>query len=104
MGCDCHIENWWRWIKRLYKVKAPLGRSAQALPVQIVAAFVTDLLLRVFERVGLFGGGLYQFVTSCQEQSLVAVRDLSPGSELRQALEAVQDWLAETAVQPTTVP
>jgi hypothetical protein len=98
------IENWWRWIKRLYKVKEPLGRSEQALPVQIVAAFVTDLLLRVFERVGLFAGGLYQLVTSCQEQSLVAVRDLSPGSELRQALEAVQDWLAETEAQPTTVP
>lgn len=94
------IENWWRWIKRLYKVKEPLGRSATALPLQIVAAFVTDLLLRVFARVGLFGGGLYQFVTSCQEQSLAPVRDLTPWSELRRTLEAVQDWLAQPAAVP----
>lgn len=73
------IENWWRWIKRLYKVKEPLGRSEQALAVQIVAAFVTDLLLRVFEQVGLYGGGLYQLVTSCQEQSLVALGRLVAG-------------------------
>lgn len=88
----------------MFKIKEPLGRSEQALLVQIVAAFVTDLLLRVFERIGLYGGGLYQLVTSCQEQSLVALRDLSPGSELRQMLEAVQDWLAQTEAQPTTVP
>jgi hypothetical protein len=55
MGCDCHIENWWRWLKRLYKVKEPLGRSSNALPLQIVAAFVTDLLLRAFKHSGGFG-------------------------------------------------
>lgn len=98
------IENWWRWIKRLYKVQEPLGRSANALPLQLVAAFVTDLLLRVFARVGLSGGELYQFVTSCQEQSLVAVRDLTPWSALRRALEAVQAWLAQRATQPGAVP
>jgi hypothetical protein len=33
------IENWWRWLKRLYKVKEPLGRRGNALLLQIVAVF-----------------------------------------------------------------
>jgi hypothetical protein len=39
------LENWWRWIKRLYQIKEPLGESENALPLQIVAAFIADLLL-----------------------------------------------------------
>ena len=46
----------WRWVKLLYKVREPLGRNENALPLQIVAAFVTDLLLRVFEHGGGFRG------------------------------------------------
>jgi hypothetical protein len=64
------IENWWRWLKRVYKVKEPLGRSEQALPLQIVAAFVTDLVLRVFKHSGGFRGSLYDFVTLCLELAL----------------------------------
>lgn len=52
------IENWWRWLKRVYKIKEPLGRSENALPLQIVAAFVTDLLLRAFKHCGGFKGKL----------------------------------------------
>ena len=43
------IENWWKWIKQMFKIKRPLGESENALPVQIVSAFVTDLLLRAFK-------------------------------------------------------
>jgi Transposase DDE domain len=43
------IESWWRWIKQMYKIKRPLGESEQALAVQIVSAFVTDLLLRAWK-------------------------------------------------------
>ena len=77
MGCDHNVENWWRWLKRLYKVKEPLSRSENGLPLQIVAAFVTDLLLRVFKQGGAFKGSLYGFITTCRDLSLV------PASRLR---------------------
>lgn len=64
------IENWWRWLKRVYKVQEPLGRSANALPLQIVAAFVTDLVLRAFKHSGGFRGSLYEFVTLCFDLAL----------------------------------
>lgn len=80
------IEQWWRWIKRLYKVKEPLSRSENGLPLQIVAAFVTDLLLRAFKHSGAFKGSLYEFVTICRDLSLVPVSRLS---SLRDALLAI---------------
>lgn len=61
------IENWWKWLKRNYKVKEPLGRSENALALQIVAAFVTDLLLRAFKQCGGFKGNLHEFVELCRE-------------------------------------
>ena len=84
------IENWWRWLKRLYKVKEPLGRSSNALPLQIVAAFVTDLLLRVFKQSGGFVGSLYEFVTTCRDLSLVPASSLG---SLREVLSAVAKLL-----------
>jgi hypothetical protein len=70
------IENWWKWIKARLKVKEPLGRSQNALQLQIVAAFVTDLLLRAFKHSSGFTGSLYEFVSRCQELSLVPLADL----------------------------
>jgi len=87
------IENWWRWIKATFKIKEPLGRSENALPVQIVGAFVTDLLLRAFKHSGGFRSTLYEFVTRCQEMSLVALKDLPTTSAFRKALETVQTLL-----------
>lgn len=81
------IENWWKWIKQLYKVKEPLGRSENALPVQLVGAFVTDLLLRAFHHRSGFTKGLFQFVRDCQEFSLLPLSKLSGGGTLRPALE-----------------
>jgi IS4 transposase len=43
------IENGWKWVKQMFKIKRPLGNSENALPVQIVSAFVTELLLRAFK-------------------------------------------------------
>jgi hypothetical protein len=80
------IERWWRWLKRVYKVKEPLGRSQQALPLQIVAAFVTDLLLRAFKHGGGFKGTLYEFVTTCRDLALVPLAGLTT---LRDVLLAV---------------
>lgn len=82
------IENWWRWIKRLYKIKEPLGRSENALPLQIVAAFVTDLLLRVFKHAGGLQGTLYGFIRTARAVALV------PLAQLQQAWQAA---LAATA-------
>ena len=71
------IEHWWRWLKRVYKVKEPLGRSANALPLQIVAAFVTDLLLRAVKHSGAYRGSLYEFVTLCQAVAVVPLAQLT---------------------------
>ena len=91
------IENWWRWLKRLYKVKEPLGRSEHALPLQIVAAFVTDLLLRVFKQSSGFKGSLYEFVTTCRDLALVPLSQLG---SLSVALLAV----AQLLELPTALP
>jgi len=88
------IENWWRWLKRLYKVKEPLGRSEQALALQLVGAFVTDLLLRAFKQSGGFTGNTYEFVVRCQEASLTPLAELTLGGALRQALEAISELLS----------
>ncbi len=78
------IEKWWRWVKRLYKVKEPLGRSENALPLQIVAAFVTDLLLRAFKHCSGFKGTLYEFIRRCRAQASTQLDRL--GQKLRDAL------------------
>jgi DDE family transposase len=82
------IENWWRWVKQMFKIKRPLGESENALPVQIVSAFVTDLLLRVFKHSSGFTSSLYEFVSNCQELSLVPLKELTNGA-LRRALETI---------------
>jgi hypothetical protein len=83
------IETWWKWIKAMLKIKRPLGESATALPLQLIAAFVTDLLWRVFKAFGHFPASLYEFVTRCQELSLVRLADLTDGA-LRRALERIR--------------
>ena len=87
------IENWWKWIKKLYKVKQPLGRSEDALQTQLIATFVTDLLLRAFHSSSGFGKSLYQFVVDCQEFCLVPIAGLNATTTLRQALERVVQLL-----------
>lgn len=51
------------------KWSADRTHSERALPVQIVSAFVTDLLLRAFKASSGFSGSLYE------------ARDAVPGSE-----------------------
>jgi hypothetical protein len=85
-------ENWWRWLKALFKIKRPLGQTAKALPLQSIAAFVSDLLGRVFKAFGHFPKSLYEFVTRYQELSLVRVADVPPGA-FRRALEAIMTYL-----------
>ena len=98
------IENWWKWIKRLYKVKQPLGRSAEALQVQLIATFVTDLLLRAFHHSSGLTKSLYQFVVECQEFCLVPIALLDATKALRQALEKIAQLLEVRlqATQPVT--
>jgi hypothetical protein len=72
----------------MFKIKRPLGESGNALPVQIVSAFVTDLLLRAFKHSSGFTSSLYTFVSNCQELSLVTLKELTKGP-LRQALETI---------------
>jgi DDE family transposase len=73
------IENWWRGLKALFKINRPLGQTANALQLQIIAAFVSALLWRVFTAVGHFPKSLYEFVTRDQELSLVRVADVPLG-------------------------
>jgi hypothetical protein len=86
------IEHWWKWMKGMLKLKQPLGESATALPLQLIAAFVADLLWRVFKTFGHFPASLYEFVMRCQELSLVRLADMTTGA-LRRALERIHDHL-----------
>lgn len=89
------IEKWWKWVKQMFKIKRPLGESENALPVQIVSAFVTDLLLRAFKHSSGFTSSLYEFVSNCQEFSLVPLKELTKGI-LRRALETIFRVLDDT--------
>jgi hypothetical protein len=89
------IENWWKWVKQMFKIKRPLGESENALPVQIVSAFVTDLLLRAFKHSSGFTSSLYEFVSNCQEFSLVPLKELTNGA-LRRALETILKLFDDT--------
>jgi hypothetical protein len=89
------IENWWKWVKQRFKIKRPLGNSENALPVQIVSAFVTDLLLRAFKHSSGFTSSLYEFVSNCQELSLVPLKELTHGA-LRRALETILTLFGDT--------
>jgi hypothetical protein len=82
------IENWWKWVKQMFKIKRPIGESENALPVQIVSAFVTDWLLRAFKHSSGFTSSLYEFVSTCQELSLVPLKELA-NNALRRALETI---------------
>jgi hypothetical protein len=82
------IENRWKWVKQMFKIKRPIGESENALPVQIVSAFVTDVLLRAFKHSSGFTSSLYEFVSACQELSLVPLKELTNGA-LRRALETI---------------
>jgi hypothetical protein len=86
------IEHWWKWIKTRLTSKRPLGESATALPLQLIAAFVTDLLWRVCKAFGHFPARLYEFVARCQDMSLARLADVADGA-LRQALERVRQHL-----------
>ena len=81
-------QNWWKWVKQMFKIKRPIGESENALPVQIVSAFVTDVLLRAFKHSSGFTSSLYEFVSTCQELSLVPLKELTNGA-LRRALETI---------------
>jgi hypothetical protein len=82
------IENGWKWVKQMFKIKRPIGESENALPVQIVSAFVTDVLLRAFKHSSGFTSSLYEFVSTSQELSLVPLKELTNGA-LRRALETI---------------
>jgi DDE family transposase len=82
------IENWWKWVKQMFKIKRPIGESGNALPVQIVSAFVTDLLLRAFKHSSGFTSSPYEFVSNCRELALVPLKALAHGA-LRRALETI---------------
>jgi hypothetical protein len=81
-------QHGWKWVKQMFKIKRPLGESENALPVQIVSAFVTDLLLRAFKHSSGFTSRLYEFVSNCQEFSLVPLKELA-NNALRRALETI---------------
>jgi hypothetical protein len=89
-------QNGWKWVKQRFKIKHPLGESENALPVQIVSAFVTDLLLRAFKYTSGFTSSLYEFVSNCQELSLVPLKELTH-SALRRALETILELFGDTS-------
>lgn len=95
-------ESGWKWLKGRLTSKRPLGESATALPLQLLAACVTDLLWRVFKAVGHFPASLSEFVTRCQELSLVRLTDIAEGS-LQQALERIRQHFSQLPM-PSQMP
>ena len=96
------LENWWRWIKGVFKIKEPIARNENGLQVQIITALIADLLFKVFKKVGNFPGTLYEFVVRCQEMSLVPWSNLADGP-LRRALEIIYfDLLALKILSQST--
>ncbi len=79
-----------------------LGESENALPLQIVAAFVSDLVLRAFKHCGGFKGPLYDFVKMCREVALIPIWEII--GPMRQALAAaaVSLQLLEASPQEQT--
>jgi hypothetical protein len=75
-------------VKQMFKIKRPIGESENALPVQIVSAFVSDVLLRAFKHSSGFTSTLYEFVSTCQELSLVPLKELT-NRALRRAVETI---------------
>jgi hypothetical protein len=67
--------------------QAPPRQQRECL-ARAVSAFVTDLLLRAFKHSSGFTSSLYEFVSNCQEFSLVPLKELINGA-LRQALETM---------------
>ena len=97
------IENWWKWLKGVFKIKEPIGRSENACQIQIITALIADLLLKVFKKVGGYPGSLYDFVVRIQEMSLVPLSDLAEGL-LRSALEKVYLSLFLVNISYNSVP
>jgi hypothetical protein len=64
-------------------------------PVQLCSTFVTDLLLRAFKHSSGFTSSLYEFVSNCQELSLVPLKELTKGT-LRRALETISRSFDDT--------
>jgi hypothetical protein len=79
----------------MFKIKRLLGNSENALPVQSVSAFVTDLLLRAFNHSSDFTSSLYEFVSSGQELSLVPLKKLIHSALLR-ALKTIFKLFGDT--------
>jgi len=75
-----------------------LGESENALPLQIVAAFVTDLVLRAFKHCGGFKGTLYEFVKTCREIVLIPISGVI--GRMRQALMAAAVSLEPLGASP----
>ena len=97
------IENWWKWLKGVFKIKEPIGRNENACQIQIITALITDLLLKVFKKVGGFPGSLYDFVVRIQEMSFLSFQDLADGF-LRRSLEQVYLVLILTNLSNHPVP
>jgi hypothetical protein len=60
--------------------------SENALPLQIVTAFVTDLLMRALKHCGGFKGNLYEFVALCRDLWLSPLERMG---ELKEPLRKV---------------
>lgn len=73
------IENWWKWLKSIFKLKQPISRNQNGFQIQVITALITDLILKVFKQVGHFSASLYEFVVRCQEFSLLPVSSLADG-------------------------
>jgi hypothetical protein len=48
MGCDCHIECFFRWIKCILGCRHWLAESSEGVAIQIYLALIAALLLQLY--------------------------------------------------------
>ena len=53
------IELFFKWIKQHLKIKSFLGRSENAVRIQILTALITYLLLAIYRKAQNYGGSLW---------------------------------------------
>jgi putative transposase len=53
------IELFFKWIKQHLKIKSFLGRSENAVRIQILTALITYLLLAIYRKTQSYGGSLW---------------------------------------------
>ena len=74
------IELFFKWLKQHLKIKRFLGRSENAVRIQILCALISYLLLALYKKMHAFNGSLWMLLATAraslfQRPALEVARD-----------------------------